>query len=77
MPTPSLLVKDLTQDAYRLLRELAKAHHHSMSKEAAMILGSKLGVGRIPEFSERFKMEDPPRRAGLLKALVSGRRKFR
>jgi plasmid stability protein len=71
---PSLLIKDLTQAAHRQLREQAKVHHRSMQKEAALLLNSLLGLEPIAEFPERFKMEIPPRRAELAKALVEGRR---
>jgi hypothetical protein len=71
---PSLLIKDLSSAAHQQLREQAKARHRSMQKEAAMLLNSLLGAEPIAEFSGRFKMESPPRRAELAKALVAGRR---
>jgi hypothetical protein len=71
---PSLLIKDLTIAAHRQLREQAKVHHRSMQKEAALLLNSLLGVEPIAAFSERFKMQDPPRRAELARALTEGRR---
>ena len=71
---PSLLIKDLTQATHRQLREQAKAHHRSMQKEAALLLNSLLGAEPIAAFADRFKMQAPPDRADLAKALTAGRR---
>lgn len=71
---PSLLIKDLSSAAHSNLREQAKAHHRSMQKEAALLLNSLLGAEPIASFSGRFKMDNPPGRADLAKALAEGRR---
>lgn len=71
---PSLLIKDLSRRAHQQLRDQAKVHHRSMQKEAASLLNALLGVEPIADFAVRFKMDVPPGRAELAKALAEGRR---
>lgn len=73
---PSLLVRDLTDAAYRRLQARAKANGRSVQGEAALLLNSLLTPRPIAEFSDRFKMSRPPRRPELAKAAVSGRKIF-
>lgn len=71
---PSLLIKDLSVQAHKQLREQAKAHQRSMQKEAALLLNNLLGPGPVPMITERIKVRHPLSAAETLKAIKEGRR---
>jgi plasmid stability protein len=46
---PTLYIRDVPEELYERLREVAHRHHRSVTKEAIVILEESLGVGPSDE----------------------------
>jgi len=61
---PSLQVRDVPEDIYRRLQEMARKEHRSLSQQAIVTLQRSLGVEENPK-SRRKKLMDQIRMARL------------
>lgn len=68
-----ILIKDLSADLHRRLKDEAKAHHRSMNQEIRQILEIHLGRPGIPDFKP-FVLGEPLTDSFVQKARREGRK---